>query len=249
MHQREGTILVVDDESESLRLLTGMLAEEGYRVRPADSGKLALAAVAAQKPDLILLDLRMPDMDGFEVCRQLKATEETRDIPLIFISSITEVQERVEGLALGAVDFVSKPFRRDELLARVRTHLELSRLRTQLGLKEARRTAELRAANERLQMEIAERRRAEHAVRESAARFQAMADTAPVGIWMTDPDGAVTFLSKNTLMFTGRTMEELTKNGWAETFAPRGHGSRSFPLFPGHCRQAQVPDSVPDPAF
>jgi DNA-binding response OmpR family regulator len=116
MTSRKNTILVVDDEPVSLRLLMDILAEEDYQVRPADSGELALASVAAEPPDLILLDVRMKGMNGFEVCRRIKACEEFRQIPVIFISAATEVEERVEGLALGAVDFVSKPFRREELL-------------------------------------------------------------------------------------------------------------------------------------
>src|SRR5271154_5599797 len=94
------SILVVDDDSESLSLLTSVLTSEGYQVRSANSGKLALASVTAWVPQLILLDLRMPDMDGFEVCRRLKASEKTRDIPLMFISAVREVEERVRGLAL-----------------------------------------------------------------------------------------------------------------------------------------------------
>src|SRR3954452_4762151 len=126
------TILVVDDDPRSLALLTGVLSGEGYSVRPADSGELALASIAAKLPELILLDIRMPGVDGFEVCRQLKQQEETRDIPIVFLSAAGETEERVEGLRLGAVDFISKPFSRDELLARVQIHLELAILRTNL---------------------------------------------------------------------------------------------------------------------
>lgn len=104
---------------------------------------------------MILLDIRMPGMDGFEVLRRLKAREESRDIPVIFLSAVIEVEQRVEGLKLGAVDFISKPFQREELLARVRTHLELFQLRARLE----RQAAELRRANEQLQVEIDERKR------------------------------------------------------------------------------------------
>jgi two-component system cell cycle sensor histidine kinase/response regulator CckA len=162
-----GEILVVDGDPESLELLTDALAGEGYQVRPAISGELALASIAVQPPELILLDVQMPGIDGFEVCRRLKAGEKTRDVPLIFISAAAAVEECVEGLSVGAVDFIVKPFRREELVARVRTHLELGRLRIELGKQVAQRTAELRAAVERLQIEVAERRRAELAVRES----------------------------------------------------------------------------------
>ncbi len=146
----DNTILVVDDESESLALLTGILAAEGYKVRSADSGQLALASVSAWLPSLILLDIHMPGIDGFTVCRQLKASERTRDIPLIFISAAADVEGRVEGLAIGALDYITKPYRREELLARVHTHLELYRLRTGLEEQVSQRTRELRGMIDRL---------------------------------------------------------------------------------------------------
>ena len=133
----KGVILVVDDTRSAVELLTGVLTREGYDVRPADSGERALASVAAAPPDLILLDIRMPGLDGFEVCRRLKARDESRHIPVMFISAATEVEQRVAGLRLGAVDFVTKPFQREELLARVGTHLELSRLRARLAQQAA----------------------------------------------------------------------------------------------------------------
>jgi DNA-binding response OmpR family regulator len=138
----KGTILVVDDTHSALKLLTDILAAEGYDVRPADSGELALASAAAKPPELILLDIRMPGLDGFEVFRRFKARQESRDIPVIFISASTEMDGRVAGLRMGAVDFVTKPFQREELLARVATHLELFRLRNRL----VQQAAELREA-------------------------------------------------------------------------------------------------------
>jgi len=213
-------ILAIDDESESLGLLTGILTAEGYQVRPADSGELALASIAVKPPDLILLDVRMSGMDGFEVCRRLKASEQTRDIPLMFISGAGDTEFLVEGLALGAVDFVSKPFRRMELLARVRTHLELARLRADLEEQVALRTAELRLANEQLQEKLVERRLAEQAQRESEERFRNLADTAPVGIWVTGPDDRTSFYNRSALTFTGRTMEQLISMSWAEFVHP-----------------------------
>jgi DNA-binding response OmpR family regulator len=115
-------------------------------VRPADTGEVALESVEEKAPDLILLDIRLPGLGGFEVCQRLKAHPETRDIPLMFISTSHEVEGRVEGLQLGAVDFISEPFRSAELLARVRTHLELGRLRIQLEKRAAERAEELLAA-------------------------------------------------------------------------------------------------------
>jgi putative two-component system response regulator len=153
----EPTILAVDDTSESLALLAKMLPPAGYQVRLADSGELALAAVAASPPDLILLDVRMKGMNGLEVCRRLKAREETRHIPIILISAFADVKEWVEGLQLGAADYVTKPFQTEELMTRVKTHLSLSRANVSIE----RQATTLRLTNEQLHSEIVERQRAE----------------------------------------------------------------------------------------
>lgn len=142
----KGKILVVDDTPASLKLLTELLTTEGYEVRSAISGELALYAATSNPPELILLDIRMPVMDGFEVCRRLKAQPKTRDVPVIFVSALSETNEKVEGFELGAVDFVTKPYQREELLIRVRTHLEMTRLRTRLEFLVDERTNELRAS-------------------------------------------------------------------------------------------------------
>lgn len=140
------TILAVDDTAASLRLLTEILEGEGYGVRAAISGAMALRSASLNPPDLILLDVRMPEMDGFEVCRRLKAQEATRNIPVIFVSATTDTDEKVQGFQCGAVDFVTKPFQREELLARVHTHNELSRLRNNLEQLVAERTFGLNEA-------------------------------------------------------------------------------------------------------
>jgi two-component system, cell cycle sensor histidine kinase and response regulator CckA len=209
-----GRILVVDDEPESLAFLTDILLGAGYQVRPADEGQLALESVQTKVPDLILLDIRMPGMDGFGVYRQLKARKESSGIPIIFISAANEMEERVEGLRLGAVDFITKPFRSEELLARVGTHLELGRLRAGLEASVADRTAELSLANEQLRRELVERNLIEQALRESEGRFRDLADTAPVIIWVTGPDRVMTFCNRQGLEFAGRTMAELLLVGW-----------------------------------
>jgi PAS domain S-box-containing protein len=216
----KGRILAVDDDDSALALLSGVLGEEGYQVQPADSGRLALISVAAQPPDLILLDLRMPGMDGFEVCRRIKETEAGTRIPVIFLSASREIEEWVEGLALGAVDFISKPFRREELLARVHAHLELGRLRTELEARVAQRTAELRNAIELLQHEVAERRHAEQALRESEQRFRHIANAAPVIIWTSGPDHCVNFRNEHAREFTGRTADQLAGDRWDEVVHP-----------------------------
>jgi two-component system sensor histidine kinase/response regulator len=164
----KGNILVVDDTHASLKLLTELLTAEGYQVRPADSGELALVSTAAKAPDLILLDIRMAGMDGFEVLRNLKKQEKSCDIPIIFISSASEAEMRVEGLKLGAVDFISKPFQKDELLARIHIHMKLRQLTSQLE----RQAVELKRSNDQLQIEITERKRAEEQILQTNADLE-----------------------------------------------------------------------------
>jgi signal transduction histidine kinase/DNA-binding response OmpR family regulator len=141
--ERVGDILAVDDTPASLKLLTDLLKAEGHKVRSAINGELALQAAAGAPPDLLLLDINMPGINGFEVCQRIKAQPETASIPVIFISAAHETAEKVKGLELGAVDYVTKPYQREELLARVRTHLELHHLRCFFEKTVALRTAEL----------------------------------------------------------------------------------------------------------
>ena len=122
----------MDDISKNLQVVGTMLRNEGYHVMPATSGTQALERVKAQPPDLILLDLMMPDMDGLEVCRRLKADPLTHAIPVIFLTASNEMEHLVRGFVEGAVDYVTKPFNAPELLARVRTHLELQHARQRL---------------------------------------------------------------------------------------------------------------------
>jgi two-component system, cell cycle sensor histidine kinase and response regulator CckA len=192
-------ILVVDDESDSRKLLSSILSSEGYTVRTADGGELALASVVVRRPELILLDLRMPDMDGFEFCRTLKENADTRDIPVIILSGSGGMVEKVEGLRLGAVDYITKPFQREELVGRVRTHLELARLRANLEQQVEQRTNELW---------------------ESEQRFRTMADAAPAMIWASDVDKRRTFFNKGWLEFTGRSEEQQFGDGWVDGVHP-----------------------------
>ncbi len=147
-------ILVVDDTPASLKLLTDILSAEGYDVRSAIRGELALRAATSDLPALILLDIHMPEMDGYEVCRRLKADPVMCDTPVIFVSAASETDEKVFGFRLGAVDYVTKPFQREELLARVRTHLELNRLRRQLESRVTERTTELRESQRKLKRNL-----------------------------------------------------------------------------------------------
>ena len=122
---RKNSILIVDDTPENLSILRKLLTDKGYQVRPALNGEIALKAIATQPPDLILLDIMMPGMDGYEICTILKSNEETARIPIIFISALTEVEGILRAFQSGGVDYITKPFRSEEVLARVQTHLEL----------------------------------------------------------------------------------------------------------------------------
>jgi len=128
----EAKILIVDDKPENLRLLTVILKEDGYIIRTLRNGAMVMASVLTDLPDLILLDILMPETDGYEVCRQLKAEERTRDIPVIFISALNETVDKVSAFSVGGVDYITKPFQEEEVLARVETHLKLRRLQRQL---------------------------------------------------------------------------------------------------------------------
>ncbi|MCB9079254.1 MAG: hybrid sensor histidine kinase/response regulator [Anaerolineaceae bacterium] len=130
-------ILVVDDTPENLRVLVQLLQKQGYRVRPVRNGAHALMSAQKEPPDLILLDIRMPDMDGYEVCQQLKADERTCDIPIIFISALDEGLDKAAAFSAGGVDYLTKPFQTEELIARVQTHLALHQMRQALQEKNA----------------------------------------------------------------------------------------------------------------
>ncbi|HEY0137709.1 MAG TPA: adenylate/guanylate cyclase domain-containing protein [Nannocystis sp.] len=138
-----GNVLVVDDTLVNLRILTEMLAAQGYKVRPVTSGPQALQAAAAAPPDLVLLDINMPGMTGYEVCQQLKNQPVTRDVPVIFMSARDEVLDKIRAFEVGGVDYVTKPFHLEELLARVATHVSLRALQRQL--EESRSSAEATA--------------------------------------------------------------------------------------------------------
>jgi two-component system, NtrC family, sensor kinase len=141
LNDYKANILVVDDTVANLRLLVNLLVERGYKVRPASNGIMALSAARTEPPDLILLDILMPNMDGYEVCKQLKADQLTHEIPVIFISAVSEVLDKVKAFAMGGVDYITKPFQVEEVLARVETHLVIRNL--QRSLKEKNEQLEI----------------------------------------------------------------------------------------------------------
>ncbi|MBE9012606.1 response regulator [Pseudanabaenaceae cyanobacterium LEGE 13415] len=128
----KGDILIVDDTPDNLRLLSTLLSEQGYRVRSVINGSAALMGAQAQPPDLILLDVNMPGMNGYEVCRRLKEQTQTIDIPIIFISASHEVIDKVKAFSVGGVDYICKPFQVEEVLVRIETQLSIRRLQAKL---------------------------------------------------------------------------------------------------------------------
>ncbi|MEN3031493.1 EAL domain-containing response regulator [Chromobacterium amazonense] len=187
--QLTGNILVVDDTMTTLMMLLALLSTQGFQVSSAQSGAEALDLAQKQPPDLILLDFSLPDMDGVAVCRELKLNARTRDIPVLFLSSISDADIRVEGFAAGAVDFIAKPFERSELLARVNTHLDLSRLKQRLSKLVEEKTESLRLSEQ---------------------RFRALIEQAPEAIMVFDKDtGRFVDANRQAELLTGRPLQTL----------------------------------------
>ena len=156
MESSHANILIVDDVEDNLEILGDLLTFDGYNVQTARSGEGALKLMQESRPDLILLDILMPGMDGFEVCDRLKAEENTKDIPVIFVSSMADIDSKVQGFKIGGVDFINKPFQHAEILVRVNTHITMLRLRKHL---EEQNTELERLANTDYLTELYNRRR------------------------------------------------------------------------------------------
>ncbi|MDZ8184963.1 MAG: response regulator [Nostoc sp. ChiSLP02] len=161
----KGVILIVDDNPANLEMLLEFLADAGFTVLVAEDGESAIAGCEYAPPDMILLDILMPVIDGFETCQRLKANPLTQDIPIIFMTALTESVDKVKGLSLGAVDYITKPLQHEEVLARIELHLKLRNL-----------TKTLQEQNQRLEKEIAERKQAEQKIREQAALLDITTD-------------------------------------------------------------------------
>jgi len=218
-------VLIVDDMPANLSVVVESLEGQGFRVLVALDGLEALERAAFSQPDLILLDVKMPGIDGYETCRRLKSNSDTSDIPVIFMTSMSATADVIEGLAAGGVDYVTKPIRVDEVVARIGTHLALrtlqqqlvtrnmqlqheiaAREKTQKALCDARdelearvaqRTEELARANVSLNLEIVERRGVEARLKESEARFRAIVETSPVPLCITSmPEGDILYMNQ-----------------------------------------------------
>src|SRR3954468_21577532 len=146
--RRDATLLIVDDKPQNLRLISDFLAEQGFELMLTRSGAQALEKIQRAIPDLVLLDVTMPEMDGFEVCRRLKIDARTASVPVIFMTALDDTAHKVQGFRLGAVDYITKPIQREELLARIQHHVQLYTLEKELRAKSndlAQKNAELEA--------------------------------------------------------------------------------------------------------
>jgi PAS domain S-box-containing protein len=183
-----GNILLVDDTPNNLRLLSAMLIEQGYAVRRVVNGQMALKTAQAYPPDLILLDIKMPDMNGYEVCQHLKAIGQTQNIPVIFISALDEVLDKVKAFAVGGVDYITKPFSEEEVFARVENILTLRKL--QLLLQKQ---------NQQLQYAEIERQQLKETLLRSETRYESLFNNSLVGIFRTQASDGL-FLEVNSYL-------------------------------------------------
>lgn len=196
--KRKGDILIVDDEPANLRLLAKILEQENYGIRTVINGDMALKSVALRHPDLILLDINLPDMSGYDICDQIKHNETTRAIPVIFISALEELDKKVKAFAVGGVDYITKPFHAQEVVVRLETHLSL--LRTRQALIESQ-TA-LKQTNIELEERVAER----------TARLllsQFTLDNAADGIYWVQKNASFAYVNNTACHILGYTRFEL----------------------------------------
>jgi len=178
MQGEKGTVLVVDDEAANLGVLFEQLKQAHFKVLIAKDGASALKRVERVRPDIILLDVRLPDIDGFELCRRLKSKESLAGVPVVFLSALVNTADKLTGLGLDAVDYITKPFEAAEVVARVEKHLTIHNLQRQLKVQ-----------NAQLEQEIAERKRAEESLRESEKKYKALFHNAQVALFRTGISG------------------------------------------------------------
>jgi len=193
-----GNILIVDDLPDNLRLLRDTLRAQGYKVRSAITGAMAIRAAQSPSTELILLDIKLPDIDGYEVCRQLKYDERTADIPIIFLSALNETFNKVQGLAAGGVDYIAKPFQVEEVLARVETHLTIGRLQQKLQKQ-----------NLRLLIEIQERQRLEESLFAEKELAQVTLQSIGDAVITTDAQGNLRYFNPIAERLTGWKTHEV----------------------------------------
>ncbi|AFY40182.1 response regulator receiver modulated diguanylate cyclase/phosphodiesterase with PAS/PAC sensor(s) [[Leptolyngbya] sp. PCC 7376] len=188
-------ILIADDTLESLAVLTETISSHGYDVRSVSKGFLAYESALAAQPDLILLDIRMPALSGYEVCKKLKEHPATQDIPIIFISALNEGFDKVQAFAVGGVDYITKPFQTEEVLVRIQSHvalhfsrLQIQDLNSELEQRVQARSIELLESNRQLQNEIIEKESIAQSLRESESKFRQISECIDEVFWLTNYD-------------------------------------------------------------
>jgi PAS domain S-box-containing protein len=202
-HLHKADILAIDDTPENLALLSQMLTAKGYKVRSVTKGSTAIRGAKAVPPDLILLDVKMPEMNGYEVCQQLKADDRTHDIPVIFISALGDVFDKVKAFQVGGVDYITKPFQVEEVLARLDTHLTIRNLQIKL-----------QAQNQQLKQEIASKTAAED---KFAKVFRACPNPIAIATYQT---GSLLEVNKSFLHMSGYTVAELIGHQIDQIYSP-----------------------------
>lgn len=221
------SILIVDDNPTNIKVLLDILNSSGFRISVAKSGESALVKVQEALPDIILLDVLMPGIDGFETCRHLKGNPKTYGIPVIFLSASNEAADKVKAFNAGGIDYITKPFQTQEVLARVKNQLalrsaktEIEQLNAELEHRVWQRTAQLAVANQELKREIAERQQAEEALSKSEEQFRLTFELAPIGMAIKTLDGKFVRVNSALCDTLGYTNSGLLNQTWADLLHP-----------------------------
>ncbi len=219
-NNNQKNILIIDDIPENLRILDQTLTKRGYRVACAKNALMAEIKLHNSLPDLILLDIKMPDIDGYELCKRLKADDRTREIPVIFLSALDDVFDKVKAFEVGGVDYITKPFQLQELLARINNQFalqtakaQIQQLNAQLEEKVRQRTAELEEANQQLKREIRDRILAQMLAKQSQEKLESILNSMQEVVWSADPKTLKLFyLNPAAQKVYGRSVDEFLNN-------------------------------------
>ncbi len=202
-------ILIIDNQANTLDFLISLLEKESYGVQRVNSGQLGLNIADKSSPELVLVDLFMPDINGYDICTRLKRSPTTKDIPVIFISFVDDPEQKVKAFQCGAVDYIQQPFRDEEVVARISHQITIHQLQQQLQLQ-----------NQSLEKEIAIRQITENALRESEEKYRVLVESSQDIIWTTDNEGIYTYISPAARRIYGYAPEEMVGRSWREFLSP-----------------------------
>ncbi len=206
-------ILIVDDIDDNVRLLTSILSSEGFSICTASNGEMAIQNARNRLPAVILLDIVMHGMDGFEVCRNLKADKATQSLPVIFISALSDENSKLKGFEYGGVDYITKPFKKEEVLARVKSHISIS------GLVSAneRQSHRLQYVDEQLELEVLRRRKIEEELKEAENRFNNVVRSCPIGMLLCELNKNGQLIIKDCNLAANRILRNNSKHHIGKT--------------------------------